>query len=147
MESFLTEQDYSLIKSKINPLKEAFNEIVSQDKQQQLEKYLDTGGEKDDFKYIADEQEIKFNAAYRKVNKRRIEFHENQEKHREENLNAKQEILKQLKDIIQNEENMGKAFNSFHDLQSKWRSIGPVPPKNVNDLWMTYKLYMKNFMI
>ena len=145
MENLLTEQDYSLIKSKINPLKEAFNEIISQEKQQQLEKFLDTGGEKDDFKYKADEQEIKFNDAYRKINKRRIEFHENQERHREENLNTKQEILKQLKDIIQNEENMSKAFNSFHDLQSKWRAIGPVPPKNVNDLWMTYKLYIEKF--
>jgi hypothetical protein len=145
MESFLTEQDYSLIKSKINPLKEAFNEIISQEKQQQLEKYLEAGGERDDFKYKADEEEIKFNAAYRKVNKRRIEFHEGQEKHREENLNAKQEILKQLKDIIQNEENMAKAFTVFHELQSKWRAIGPVPPKNVNDLWMTYKLYIEKF--
>lgn len=145
MESFLTEPDYNIIKLKINPVKNAFNDLVSHERQQQLEKHLEAGGEKDDFKYQADDFEIRFNSALRKVNKRRIEFHENQEKHREENLIAKQEILKQFKDIIQNEENMSRAFNTFHDLQVKWRAIGPVPSKNMNDLWMTYKLYIEKF--
>jgi uncharacterized protein DUF349 len=145
IESFLTEQDYNLIKSKIAPLKDAFNDLITHEKQEQFEKYAEGGGEKEDFKYKSDDLEIKFNDALRKVHKRRIEFHENQEKLREENLIAKQEILKQLKDIIQNEENMSRAFNTFHDLQAKWRAIGPVPPKNMNDLWMTYKLYIEKF--
>ncbi|HKR05582.1 MAG TPA: DUF349 domain-containing protein [Bacteroidia bacterium] len=145
MESFLTEPDYAVIKSKINPLKDAFHDLTNHEKQQQLEKFIEGGGEKDDFKYQPDQTEIKFNSALRKINKRRIEFHENQEKLREENLAAKQEILQQLKDIIQNEENMSRAFNTFHDLQSKWRAIGPVPSQSMNDLWMTYKLYIEKF--
>lgn len=145
IENFLTEPDYSIVKSKITPLKDAFNNQVALDKQHQLEKFNEGGGEKDDFKYQPDELEIKFNSALRKINKRRIEFHESQEKLREENLAAKQAILVQLKDIIQNEENMSKAFNTFHDLQAKWRAIGPVPSQNMNDLWMTYKLYIEKF--
>jgi hypothetical protein len=50
-----------------------------------------------------------------------------------------------MKNILQQEEDMSKAFNEFHDLQAKWRSVGPVPPQNVNDLWMTYKLYSDRF--
>lgn len=145
IESFLADQDYSIIKSKINPLRDAFNDLVSHQKQEQLEKYLETGGEKDDFEYRADALEQRFTDALKKVNKRRIEFLENQEKQREKNLAAKHDILQLLKDIIQNEENMSRAFNTFHDLQNKWRAIGPVPPKNVNDLWMTYKLYIEKF--
>src|SRR6185436_11891839 len=99
IESFLTESDYVVIKSKINPLKDAFNNLVAHEKQQQLEKFIDEGGEKDDFKFQPDEWEIKFNSALRKINKRKIEFHESQEKLRDENLIAKQEILQQLKDI------------------------------------------------
>lgn len=145
IENFLTDQDYSTVKSKINPLRDAFNDLVSHQKQEQLEKYLETGGEKDDFEYRADALEQRFSDALKKVNKRRIEFLETQEKQREQNLAAKHDILRQLKDIIQNEENMSRAFNTFHDLQNKWRAIGPVPPKNVNDLWMTYKLYIEKF--
>ncbi|MEP7170294.1 MAG: DUF349 domain-containing protein, partial [Bacteroidota bacterium] len=145
LEGFLTEQDYAVIKSKIIPLKDTFNNLTAHEKQQQLEKFIEGGGEKEEFKYQPDELELKFNSALRKINKRKIEFHESQEKLRENNLAAKQEILQQLKDIIQNEVNMSRAFNTFHDLQSKWRAIGPVPSQSMNDLWMTYKLYIEKF--
>jgi hypothetical protein len=144
-ENFLLEPDYSIIKSKIIPLKDTFNDLINHEKQQQLEKHIESGGEKEEFKYEPDALEIKFHTALRKINKRRIEFHEFQEKLRDNNLIAKQEILQQLKDIIQNEENMSRAFNMFHDLQAKWRAIGPVPSQSMNDLWMTYKLYIEKF--
>lgn len=145
IEVFLTEPDYIKIKSKINPLKEAFNDLVAHERQLQFEKYIENGGEKDDFEYKPDELEVQFSEALKKSHRKRTDFIENQEKLREEHLAAKQEILKQLKALIQNEENMTKAFHSFHELQARWRIIGPVPPKSVHDLWMTYKLYIEKF--
>ena len=145
IENILTEPDNNISKSRIFSLREAFNDLVNHERQQQLEKYLEEGGEKKDFIYKADELEIKFFDALKKINRRRTEFLENQEKQRDENLKIKKEILFHLKEIIQNEENMQKAFNKFHELQEQWRTTGPVPQKDVHDLWMTYKLYIEKF--
>lgn len=145
IEDFLLDQNYNNIRSKIIPLREAFNELCSQEKQNLLEKYIENGGEREEFEYKPDELEARFNIALKKVNRKRNEFLGEQEKHREQNLATKKEILVQLKELIQNEENMAKAFNTFHELQAKWRAAGPVPPKNANDLWQTFKLYIKKF--
>ena len=40
---------------------------------------------------------------------------------------------------------MQRAFDQFHELQAKWRATGPVPSGQLNDLWMTYKLYTDKF--
>lgn len=45
----------------------------------------------------------------------------------EANLKAKRVVLNQLKDLIQNEENIGKAFGTKKELNDKWKAIGPVP--------------------
>jgi hypothetical protein len=50
-----------------------------------------------------------------------------------------------MRDILQKEEDMSKAFNEFHELQGRWRAIGPVPPQQANDLWLTFKLYSDRF--
>lgn len=45
----------------------------------------------------------------------------------ETNLKSKKSILSQLKDLIQNEENIGKAFGTKKELNEKWKTIGAVP--------------------
>ncbi len=145
METFANDTDLNTIKNKVNLARDAFNHILSTERAAALSKFLEDGGAAEDFHHHADELEERFNKAYSKYGKHRSEFILGQEKLRKENLKTKQEILQHMKNIIQNEEDMSKAFNEFHDLQAKWRNTGPVPPQNVNDLWMTYKLYIERF--
>ena len=145
MEQLSEEADVNTIKNKVNQVRDAFNNIVSQEKAAALSKFLEDGGVAEEFERSTDPLEERFNKGYAKYGKRKSEFVLGQEKIRKENLKVKQEILQQMKSIIQNEEDMSRAFNEFHDLQAKWRGIGPVPPQNVNDLWMTYKLYIERF--
>jgi hypothetical protein len=136
--------EFNTVKNKVNAARDAFNTIVSEERSVALSKFLEDGGLKEEFDY-KDSLEDQFSEHYKKYNKRRSEYILGQEKIRTENLKAKQNILTQMKHIIQNEEDMSKAFNEFHDLQARWRGIGPVPPQNINDLWMTYRLYIERF--
>ena len=139
------EGDIAVVKSKINALKNAFEQIQSSEKEQALSAFLEEGGVKDDFKYSYTQADDRFQSALKKYNKRKAEYAEQQEKLRENNFNIKQEILVAMKNLIQNEENMQRAFDQFHELQAKWRATGPVPSGQLNDLWMTYKLYTDKF--
>jgi hypothetical protein len=144
MEIFSKHDNVNAVKNRINAVRDIFQGIIQQEKSLALSKFLEDGGVKEEFDY-QDQIETKFFDAYKHYQKRRSEFVLGQEKIRTGNLKLKNEILSQMKSILQKEEDMSKAFNEFHELQAKWRSIGPVPPQNANDLWMTYKLYSDRF--
>lgn len=145
MEQCLGEPDFSSVQSRINVLRKAFQNISQNEKQVALDRFIEEGGDKADFKFEEDELEIKFRELVRMSHKKRQDFLHHQEKQREENLRTKEQILAELKHIIQNEENMGKAFHAFHELQERWRNTGAVPQNKANDLWMTYKLFVDKF--
>ena len=54
------------------------------------------------------------------------------------NLVLKQELIQKLKDIIQEEENIGKAFNAFNEVREKWETIGDVPGNNYKEVHDEY---------
>ena len=144
IETYSKHDKANAVKNRINAARDVFQGIVQQEKSVALAKFLEEGGVKEEFDY-QDQIEIKFFDAYKQYQKRRSEFVLGQEKVRQANLKLKNEILSQMKNILQKEEDMSKAFNEFHELQAKWRGIGPVPSQNANDLWMTYKLYSDRF--
>ena len=58
--------------------------------------------------------------------KRKVELTQVKE---QENNNYKQKkvYIAALTDLIQNEENIGKALNRFKEIQESWKEVGPVP--------------------
>lgn len=132
-------------KTKAFAIRDAFNKITSQERSEAFAKFIEDGGNKDDFEKSKDELDEKFNSLFDKYKKKRSDQVEAAEKLKADNLVAKQEILNQLKALIQNEENMQKAYNEFNELQTRWRAIGAVPAANVRDLLMNYKLYVDRF--
>jgi hypothetical protein len=50
-----------------------------------------------------------------------------------------------LKNLIQHEENMQKAYTEFNEIQNQWRLIGAVPTSDANELQLNYKTYINRF--
>ena len=145
LEQYVSEVEVPRFKSKIAGIRDYLSHAFADDKNALLEKFIEEGGNKDDFAPIPDPLEDRFYQAIKKFNKKRAEYHEQLEKQRQHNLTAKNEILSHLKDLIQNEENMNKAFERFHELQAQWRSIGPVASAEVSHLQLTYKFLVDKF--
>jgi hypothetical protein len=139
------EADIPSVKQKMTALKEAYEQIMGSEKEAALSAYLEQGGNKEDFRFAYTDLDERFQAALKKYNKRKAEFTEQQEKLREDNFKVKQDILNEMKNLIQNEENMQRAFEQFHELQARWRNTGAVPSGKVNDLWMTFQHYTQKF--
>ena len=141
----LADEDITTAKHKIFSLKDVFDQIIAAEKETALASFIEQGGNKDDFEFSGDSLNERFFAAIKKYNKRKAEYLEQAEKKRDENLKDKLAILNEFKSLIQNEENMQRAFEQFHELQNKWRNTGAVPSAKAQDLWMTYKLYSDKF--
>ncbi|HNQ13187.1 MAG TPA: DUF349 domain-containing protein [Bacteroidia bacterium] len=138
-------EDIIGVRKKVNAIREAFVTISDKEKSDALENFLDEGGLQDDFVIEEDEISKSFYSLLEKFNRNKVKYFKQLDKERGQNYHQKHEILLQLKNLIQHEEDVSKAFNEFHELQAKWRSIGPVPHRKSEDLWMTYKHYIDSF--
>lgn len=43
------------------------------------------------------------------------------------NLSKKKALIAALTDLVQNEENIGRAIGRFKDIQESWKEVGPIP--------------------
>jgi len=103
------------------------------------------GGDMADF--VADvnplEEKFKEQLSRYKDNKAKYVHRKNEEE--KKNLAEKTQVIAELKALIDNEENIGKSFERFKDLQDRWRKIGGVPADNVKDLQNAYKFETDRF--
>lgn len=67
------------------------------------------------------------------------------EKTKEENFAKKQEIIEQIKALLEKAEDVNLTFPTFRELQNKWKSITLVPQAKAKDLWESYQFYVEQF--
>ncbi|MFA6770107.1 MAG: DUF349 domain-containing protein [Bacteroidales bacterium] len=67
------------------------------------------------------------------------------DRQKEENLEKKNQIIEELKELLDKQEDLQHTFPTFRELQSRWRSIGPVPQSYNKDLWETYQFLVEKF--
>lgn len=86
-----------------------------------------------------------FKALYSRFREERAEFTRKIDAERADNLIAKQEVVSQLKELVDRQEDVSALFPEFRSLQSRWREIGPVPPTDFRVLNDTYQFYVEKF--
>lgn len=61
------------------------------------------------------------------------------------NLDARNQIIEELKDLVDNSENYNKALKDIHEIRDRWRTIGPIPKDNYNLVWNDYHFHLERF--
>lgn len=89
--------------------------------------------------------EQNFKAMYADYKKERAEFNRRQDEEREGNLVRKQEIIEDLKALVEGQEDVSAQFPAFRELQNRWREAGPVPVTAYRDINDTYQFYVEKF--
>ncbi|MBQ7221995.1 MAG: DUF349 domain-containing protein [Bacteroidales bacterium] len=64
---------------------------------------------------------------------------------KDENYKIKSEVVEELKLLVENPEDLNKAYPKFRELQAKWRTAGAVPAQKAADLYETYSHYVEMF--
>lgn len=62
-----------------------------------------------------------------------------------ENYAKKLRLLDQLKELINSQDEFGKVYNDFKEIQQAWKEIKDVPSEHVNELWKSYQYYSEIF--
>jgi len=86
-----------------------------------------------------------FKDLYNRYRKEKAEFNKQLEKEREANLVAKEQVIADLKALIEKQEDVNATFPEFREIQNRWRTIGPVPAQSFRNINETYQLYVEQF--
>jgi hypothetical protein len=62
-----------------------------------------------------------------------------------ENLKAKKTLMTQLKDVIENEENIGAAYGAYKEIHEKWKAIGDIPREQRDQIQQDYSRLLEVF--
>ncbi len=142
----LMEHDIATIRNRASTIRNQFNLLNKEVEKQAFEAFLAEGGNKDDYHPTNDAVAEAFYAAYDVYRTRRQKMQEEQEAQKQRNLEAKQQILEELRALIdKDEETLKQTYDEFNAIQEKWKGIGEVPREQMNDLWQNYHFLIEQF--
>lgn len=97
--------------------------------------------EKFDFKTIKDE----FFRIYKDYSEKRKKQLELKSALETENLRQKKALIERLKEVIENEEKIGTAFNSYKEIHETWKKIGDIPRDKRDEIQKEYSRLLEMF--
>ena len=122
----------------VDAIKSAFYRLLGK-----LKAEAEEAGEDASSKYESQEEEFK--SVYADYRKEKAEYNKAQDAERAENLVKKREVIAQLKELVENLNDIQAAFPALRELQARWREIGPVPASDFRDTNDTYQFLVEKF--
>lgn len=103
-----------------------------------LNKFIEEGGEKDDFESSLDPLNNKFKEAFAEHKARKEAFNVALSKEYKANKASKQILISELKELSQKDEINKEVFDALKDLQERWNAITVLDPVDSKELWGEY---------
>ncbi len=153
LEELVQDPNVNTIKSAVGQIRLAFLKLNKEYKQELYQKLAETNVEAE---AEADQEaeapqiqedaiEERFKSAFNIYKHNKGKYNEEQEKQKIRNLEAKNQILDELKVLINSEETLKKTYDEFKILQERWKTIGMVPKGDINTLWQNYHFLVEKF--
>jgi hypothetical protein len=133
------------IRGDVDRIRILFYKKLKQESDEKRSKYLQEGGNIEEYKAAPDQDEIKVRHLLERYKEKKTDYIKVQEAEKYENLKKKYEIIDKIKELVNREESINKTFHDFRALQNEWHSIGVVPQSSLKDLWENYHHYIEVF--
>ncbi|GAB3814371.1 hypothetical protein GCM10028895_07420 [Pontibacter rugosus] len=109
-----------------------------------LDRFKEEGGTEDDFAYNAPKEHQDLEKLLSSYRDARHQQRQSQEQQRKSNLERKQEILAQLRQLVESAETKN-SNDELKRLQAEWKAIGQVPGGEAQELWDSYHALLDIF--
>jgi len=151
LEELVQDPNVNAIKGAVSNVKVAFLKLNKEFKHEEYQKLVEQNVEAEgetpaEAPVVQDDPlEERFKAAFNIYKHNKGKYNEEQEKIKIQNLEAKNQILEELKTLINSEETLKKTYDEFKTLQERWKTIGMVPKNDINTLWQNYHFLVEKF--
>ena len=145
LEELLANKPVQTIRKDAEAIKVAFYKTYRNEVDQLRKMFIESGGNAEDFVPPADANEQRLKTLFAEYRQKRNEFIAQIDAEKEVNYRTKLQIIEELKELIGSSETLNHTFNTFRELQRRWKETGPVQQTHLKDLWETYNLHVENF--
>ncbi|MBS1680416.1 MAG: DUF349 domain-containing protein [Bacteroidetes bacterium] len=128
----------------IRDIKPLFDEIRNRERNEALLRFKLDGGVEDDFEYKGDEWDAAFDIYLKSIRENRQRHFRELEEQKNNNLFQKNNILERLRQLADSEDTE-QSLLLFKDIQTEWKSVGPVPQAQLKSLWANYNALVDRF--
>ncbi len=132
------------IKSSVEDIRFEFNSKFNEELERAKEEFLGKGGNIIDFHFSTPLRKD-FNSLYFDYKEKRNAYYKNLKKDLQANLAKRQELVTELKGLLNAEENINTTYKHFKNIQERWHTAGPIPRDKYNMVWNTYHHHVENF--
>lgn len=128
----------------LREIKPLYDDIREKERAEALLRFIATGGVAEDFEYKGDEADMVFDANFKLIKDRKVQYFKQQEENKADNLKKKEELLEKLR-VLSDSQDTTDQFEKFKQLQKEWKSIGAVPGAQAKTLWANYHALTDRF--
>jgi len=143
-ENLLKNKPIQEIKNDIEEIRSEFNSQFNEEQDHKKEEFLAEGGNIIDFYYTTPLKK-QFSSLLFDYKEKRNNHYKNLKKDLQANLNLRQELIEELKGLLNDEENINTTYKHFKDIQARWHVAGAIPRDKYNIVWNTYHHHVENF--
>ena len=141
----LVETSVETSRGEVEALKQAYYKIRRNEVEELKKEFIADGGEEKDFTAPADETENKIKDLLTSYKEKRAAILAEEERVKAANYALKLQLIDQLKELCESQDDFNKLYNSFKDIQQRWKEVKAVPQEHVNELWKNYQIYTEKF--
>lgn len=142
----------ALLKSnEIPKISDAFKQITTQFDLKfkatltaEKESFIAEGGNEIDF-YFNPPYKKEWDQVSYDFRQQRRKYYKDLEDSQKINLERRQQIIEEIKNLIGSQDNINTVYNSFRALRESWYKCGPVPRSERANVWETYKHHIERF--
>ena len=144
LENLLKSKPVQQLKHDVDEITTEFNAQFQAELEHKKEEFLAAGGNIIDFHYSTPAKKA-FNSLYFDYKEKRNEYYKSLKKDLQANFTRRNELIEELKGLLNAEENINTTYKHFKEIQENWRLAGAIPRDKYNILWNTYHHHVENF--
>ena len=143
-ESLLKTENIHSVRNSISEVKNNFNAKFSVLISEKKEAFLAEGGNTIDFEFISPLKK-QFNELSKTFREKHQSFQKNRTQELNQNLEIRLQIIEEIKGLINVEGDVNSSYNTFKNLQERWRNTGQIPSSENNNTWNNYRHHVEIF--
>lgn len=143
--AWISNEAFEPDRERIDQLRNEFIQEVDGDREKQLDAFIADGGDEADFNYDKSSEEYAFEDLLKQYHDKRKAFEKSKSDALEINYKQKRILIDELQALIQDEENISKAYVRFNAIKQKWNETGPAPSDKRRQLQADYSRLIELF--
>lgn len=145
LQKVVVEPNYNKIKNRVGVLKSKAIKKIKELKKELFDKFIEEGGNKDEYQPEELEIEKKFHEALNIFKNNKDKFLAQLEEEKQKNLQTKLSIIENLKELLEADVTLKERSDKFREYEEQWKAVGKVPQSESNNLWQNYHFYVDKF--